>query len=62
LCTAPAPAPALFEQILLPGYRNRTPESRQKLLETLGELMRLTDELRRDLAKRAVGGTFEESV
>jgi DNA-binding transcriptional MerR regulator len=53
---------ALFEQILLPGYRNRTPETRQKLLETLGELMRLTDELRRDLAKRAVSGTFEDAV
>jgi DNA-binding transcriptional MerR regulator len=53
---------ALFEQILMPGYRNRTPETRQKLVETLAELMRLTDELRRDLAKRALGGTFEDAV
>lgn len=53
---------ALFEQILMPGYRHRTPETRQKLLETLGELMRLADDLRRDLAKRAVGGTFEDAV
>lgn len=53
---------ALFEQILMPGYRHRTPETRQKLIESLGELMRLTDELRRDLAKRAVAHTFEDVV
>jgi DNA-binding transcriptional MerR regulator len=53
---------ALFEQILMPGYRHRTPETRQKLIESLADLMRLTDELRRDLAKRAVGATFEDVV
>jgi DNA-binding transcriptional MerR regulator len=53
---------ALFEQILMPAYRHQTPETRQKLMEALTELMRLTDELRRDLAKRAVGATFEDVV
>jgi DNA-binding transcriptional MerR regulator len=52
----------LYKQILMPAYRHRTPETRQKLLESLSDLMRLTDELRRDLAKRAVGETFEDVV
>ena len=50
----------IYKQILMPAYRHRTPETRQKLVESLTELMRLTDELRRDLAKRAVGGAFED--
>lgn len=53
---------AIFQQILMPAYRHRTPETRQKLVESLSELMRLTDELRRDLAKRAVGDAFEDVV
>ena len=53
---------ALFQQILMPGYRHRTPETRQKLVESLTEIMRLTDELRRDLAKRAVADAFEDVV
>jgi DNA-binding transcriptional MerR regulator len=53
---------ALFQQILMPGYRHQTPETKQKLIESLTELMRLTDELRRDLAKRAVGDAFEDVV
>lgn len=53
---------ALFQQILMPAYRHRTPETKQKLVETLGELMRLTDELRRELVKRAVGEAFEDVV
>jgi DNA-binding transcriptional MerR regulator len=53
---------ALFQQILMPAYRHRTPEAQQKLMEALGDLMRLTDELRRDLAKRAVGDAFEDVV
>lgn len=52
----------IYKQILMPAYRHRTPETRQKLLESLGDLMRLTDELRRDLAKRAVGEAFEDVV
>jgi hypothetical protein len=46
----------------MPAYRHRTPETRQKLLDALADLMRLTDELRRDLAKRAVAVTFEDVV
>ena len=53
---------ALFEQILMPSYRHRTPETRQKLIDSLTDLMRLTGELRSDLAKRAVAGTFEDVV
>jgi DNA-binding transcriptional MerR regulator len=53
---------ALAQQILMPGYRHQTPETKQKLIESLTELMRLTDELRRDLAKRAVGDAFKDVV
>jgi DNA-binding transcriptional MerR regulator len=53
---------ALFQQILMPAYRHRTPETRQKLLESVSELMRLTDELKRGLARRAVADTFEDVV
>lgn len=53
---------ALFQQILMPIYRHRSPENHQKLVESLTDLMRLTDELRRDLAKRAVGDVFEDVV
>jgi len=53
---------AMFQQILMPAYRHRTPETKQKLVETLGELMRLTDEVRRELVKRAVGEAFEDVV
>lgn len=53
---------ALFQQILMPIYRHRSPDTRQKLVESLTDLMRLTDELRRDLAKRAVGDAFEDVV
>ncbi len=51
---------ALFEQILVPTVRSRTPETRQKLVEALGELMRLTEDLRRELVKRAVSDAFED--
>lgn len=53
---------ALFEQILMPAYRHRTPETHQRLVETLGEIMHLADDLRRDLVKRAVSDTFEDVV
>jgi DNA-binding transcriptional MerR regulator len=53
---------ALFQQILMPIYRHRSPDNHQKLVESLTDLMRLTDELRRDLAKRAVGDAFEDVV
>jgi hypothetical protein len=53
---------ALFQQILMPAYRHRTAETRQKLLESVSELMRLTDELKRGLARRAVADAFEDVV
>jgi glutathione S-transferase len=51
---------ALFQQILMPAYRHRTPETKQKLVESVAELMRLTDELQRGLARRAVADVFED--
>jgi DNA-binding transcriptional MerR regulator len=53
---------ALFSQILMPTLRHRTPETRQKLVESIGELSKLCDELRRPLLKRALGDTFEDVV
>jgi DNA-binding transcriptional MerR regulator len=51
---------ALFSQILMPAFRHRTPETRQKLLETLGELEGLTDDLKSRLLRRALLRTFED--
>ncbi len=51
---------ALFSQILMPTMRHRTPETRQKLVESVGELSKLTDELKRNLLKRALADTFED--
>jgi DNA-binding transcriptional MerR regulator len=53
---------SLFQQILMPAYRHRTAETRQRLLESVSELMRLTDELKRALARRAVADAFEDVV
>jgi DNA-binding transcriptional MerR regulator len=53
---------ALFSQILMPTLRHRTPETRQKLVESIGELAKLCDELRRPLLKRALADTFEDVV
>lgn len=53
---------ALFQQILMPSYRHRTPETRQKLVETISELTRLTDELKRHLLSRALADVFEDVV
>ncbi len=52
----------LFKQILMPAYRHRTAETRQKLLDSVSELMRLTEELKRGLARRAVAEVFEDVV
>lgn len=49
-----------FGQILMPAFRHRTPETRQKLIETLTELTSLTDELKGRLLRRALGRTFED--
>ncbi len=53
---------ALLSQMLLPAYRHRTPETKQKLLDTLGELTGLVDELKRHLLERAVSEAFEDVV
>jgi DNA-binding transcriptional MerR regulator len=52
----------LFSSILMPTLRHRTPETRQKLVESIGELSKLCDELRRPLLKRALADTFEDVV
>lgn len=51
---------ALFSQILMPAFRHRTPETKQKLAETLVELGTLTDELKGRLLRRALGKAFED--
>lgn len=50
----------LFTQILMPAFKHRTPESRQKLGETLSELGSLTDELKGRLLRRALAKAFED--
>lgn len=51
---------AFFSQILMPAFRHRTPESKQKLSETLGELTGLTERLTSSLLRRALGRVFED--
>ncbi len=51
---------ALFTQVLMPAFRHKTPESRQKLTETLSELSSLTDELKGRLLRRALADAFED--
>jgi len=51
---------AFFSQILMPAFRHRTPESKQKLSETLGELTGLTEHLTSSLLRRALGRVFED--
>jgi DNA-binding transcriptional MerR regulator len=53
---------ALLQQILMPAYRHRTPETRQKLVESIAEITALTSDLERHLLKRAVAGVFEDVV
>lgn len=53
---------ALFVQILTPAFRHKTPESRKKLSETLGELGGLTDQLKGRLLRRALAKAFEDLV
>jgi hypothetical protein len=42
--------------------RHKTPETRQKLVESVEELTRLSDALKRSLLKRAIRDTFEDVV
>jgi len=51
---------ALFSQILMPTLRQRTPEARTKLDETLSELLDTTGDLKRHLLERALARTFDE--
>ena len=51
---------AFYQQILMPGMRHRTPEARQKLVETLVDLMGKTGELKDHMTRRAVGRLFED--
>lgn len=51
---------ALFSQILMPAFRHRTPDTMQKLADTLVELGALTDELKSRLLRRALGRVFED--
>jgi DNA-binding transcriptional MerR regulator len=51
---------ALFSQILMPAFRHNTPETRQKLAETLNELVSLTDQLKSRLLRRALEKAFED--
>lgn len=51
---------AFYQQILMPAMRHRTPEARQKLVETLVDLMGKTAELKEHMIRRAVGRIFED--
>lgn len=51
---------ALFAQILMPTFRHRTPETRQKLTETLNELCSVTDQLKSRLLRRSLEQAFED--
>ncbi|MDI6900336.1 MAG: MerR family transcriptional regulator [Anaerosomatales bacterium] len=51
---------AFFSQVLMPAFRHRTPETRQRLVETLGELQKLTGELKRSVLHRALARVFED--
>lgn len=53
---------AFFSQILMPTFRHRTPETRQKLTETLGELSEQTRELASHLLRRSLARVFEDVV
>ncbi|TLM96248.1 MAG: MerR family transcriptional regulator [Actinobacteria bacterium] len=51
---------ALFSQILMPAFRHKTSETKQRLAETLSELSNLTDDLKSRLLRRAVRRAFED--
>ncbi len=53
---------AFFSQALTPAFRHRTPETRQKLVETLGEMTGLTQDLKTHLLRRALARVFEDVV
>ena len=51
---------ALFSQILMPAFRHRAADTKQKLGETLVELGALTEELKSRLLRRALSRVFED--
>jgi DNA-binding transcriptional MerR regulator len=51
---------AFFSQILMPTFRHRTPDTKQKLAETLVEIGALTEELKGRLLRRSLGRVFED--
>lgn len=51
---------ALFSQILLPMFKHRTPDSRQRLAQALKDLVESTDALKTGLLNRALNRLFEE--
>jgi len=51
-----------FSQILMPGFRHRTPETRQRLVDTLTELTELTEQLKTHLLRRSLTRAFEDLV
>ncbi len=53
---------ALFAQIVLPTFRHKTAESRQRLMETLTELGNLTDQLKSRMLRRALADSFDDSA
>ncbi len=50
-----------FQQILMPAMRHRTPEARQKLMDTLGELEKGSGALKQHMLRRAIGRLFEDA-
>ncbi|MDY0340011.1 MAG: MerR family transcriptional regulator [Coriobacteriia bacterium] len=50
-----------FQQILMPAMRHRTPEARQKLMDTLGELEKGSGALKQHMLRRAAGRLFEDA-
>lgn len=53
---------SFFGQALMPTVRHRTPETHQKLVETLSELTGITADLKSHLLRRALGRVFEDVV
>jgi DNA-binding transcriptional MerR regulator len=51
-----------LSQALMPALRHRTPESRQRLVDTLNELTELTGSLKRSMLQRALARVFEDVV
>lgn len=51
---------SLYEQVLMPSARLRTPEARQRVVRQLEEMTELVDEMKRRTLRRALGRAFED--